>query len=219
MKPSKINCFDIETSALPPEKLDLVKPEFKAPSNYKDADKIAANIAEQEASWREKAALDATTGQILCIGMSIDLSLDVTQAPEAETIERFWNWLELRLWAAETVIGFCVYNFDLPFLVRRSWVLGVEVPKMIRKGRYWHEGIIDLADIWKLGNFDQRVSLNVLARALGVGSKSINGAEFGRLWETDRPAAIAYVENDLTLTRLCAEKMLGIKPTDDDIRK
>lgn len=209
-----LNVFDIETSSQSPEKLDAIKPIFKAPSNYKKEDVIAANILEQEQAWQERAALDATTGQVLCIGMGSGLAtIDITQAPEAQTIERFWNWLELRLQRSELVVGFAIFHFDLPFLVRRSWALNVDVPAIVRRGRYWHEDLIDLQEIWKCGNYDQRVSLDMLAKTLGLGAKTGSGADFAKLWTEDRKAALEYVSNDLTLTRLCAERMLGLKPT------
>lgn len=213
-----LNVFDIETSALSKDKLDAIKPEFVANKTLKDPEKIKADLESKEREWYERAALEATTGQVLCIGMASGLaSIDVTQAPEAETIERFWNWLELRLNRSETVVGFAIFHFDLPFLVRRSWALDVNVPKCVRRGRYWHDDIIDLQEIWKCGNFDQRVSLDVLAKTLGVGAKNGSGADFFKLWAEDRKAAIEYVMNDITLTRLCAERMLGFKPTPQEM--
>jgi len=208
-----ISVFDIETSALPTDQLERVKPEFRPAKNLRDPEKIKTDVAEKEQAWMESAALDAVTGQILCIGMGSGLAtIDITQSPEAETIERFWNWLELKLNRSETVVGFSIFHFDLPFLVRRSWALDVEVPKCVRRGRYWHEDLIDLQEVWKCGNFDQRVSLDILAKTLGLGAKNGSGADFARLWVEDRPKALEYVKNDITVTRLCAERMLGIKP-------
>jgi hypothetical protein len=211
-----LSVFDIETSALPPDQLGRVKPEFKPAKNLRDPEKIKLDVAEKEIAWRDNAALDATTGQVLCIGMwsggATVNNIDITQAPEAETIERFWNWLELKLQRSELVVGFSIFHFDLPFLVRRSWALDVEVPKCVRRGRYWHEDLLDLQEVWKCGNYDQRVSLDTLAKTLGLGAKTGSGADFARLWAEDRKAALEYVSNDLTLTRRCAERMLGIKP-------
>lgn len=210
LKPIKLtSVFDIETSALPKESLDQIKPEFVANKTLKDPEKIRADLESKEAEWVERAALDATTGKVLCIGMLADDMTDVTDAPEAETIERFWNWLELRLARSENVIGFCIFHFDLPFLIRRSWALNLDVPRIVRRGRYWHDNLIDLHDVWKCGNYDQRASLDVISKTLGVGEKNGNGAEFAALWKSDKARAIEYVKNDLMLTRKCADRMLS----------
>lgn len=208
-----LNVFDIETTALPANKLEAIKPVFQAAKNLRDPAKIAEDIATKSQDWIERAALDATTGRVLCIGMdagSVDIVGDGVD--EAFILERFWNWLELRIAHAETIAGFCIFNFDLPFLVRRSWSLDVEVPSIVRRGRYWNEFLVDLADVWKLGNYDQRISLDTLAKTLGLGAKNGTGSEFAALWESNRKHALEYLANDLTLTRRCAERMLGFTP-------
>lgn len=208
-----ISVFDIETQALPTDQLAKVKPIFIANKTLKDPDKIAADLDAKEQEWMERAALDATTGQVLCISISGGLdSFDVIHAgDERANIERFWNWLELRLARSETVAGFNIFGFDLPFLYRRSWILGVEIPRLIRKGRYWHDDLVDVMDLWKVGVYDQRISLDMLSKSLGIGEKTGNGAEFAALWASDRNKAIEYCRNDLALTRKCAERMLGLK--------
>ena len=43
--------LDIETGPRPLAEIDHLCPTFSAPSNDKDAEKIAANIAEQKTAW------------------------------------------------------------------------------------------------------------------------------------------------------------------------
>jgi len=64
--------IDIETSALPDELLERVKPEFAAPSNIKDPVKIAAAIADKAIEWKERAALKAVTGKIVAYSFARD---------------------------------------------------------------------------------------------------------------------------------------------------
>jgi hypothetical protein len=42
-----------------------------------------------------------------------------------------------RHWLHQQLVGFNINAFDLPFLFRRSWALGIAVPFGLRKGRYW----------------------------------------------------------------------------------
>lgn len=210
MKPI-FSAFDIETSAMPLDQIQQFKPEFKAPANFKDEAKIAANIAEQEQAWGQSLALSALTSRVLCIGLADGLAtFDVAHAPdERDVIERFWNWLSLKLGRSERVVGFNIFGFDLPYLIRRSWILNLEIPSIVRRGRYWHDDLVDLMEVWKCGNYQgDRISLDMLAKALGIGAKNGSGKDFAALWASDQKAAIEYLRNDLDLVRKCADRML-----------
>ena len=67
--------------------------------------------------------------------------------------------------------------------------------------------MIDLRDAWQLGDRQARGSLDVIAKHLGVGTKNGNGADFAKLWQTDRKQALAYLKNDLELTARVAEAL------------
>jgi hypothetical protein len=86
--------FDIETGPMPEEILTRQMPRFSAPGNWKDEDKIAARIREQEENYIKKAALSAQTGQVLAIGLAngnkVDI-WDVNQYAEREIIGAFWD--------------------------------------------------------------------------------------------------------------------------------
>jgi hypothetical protein len=205
-----IQVFDIETGPLPADQLAAIKPAFTANKTLKDPEKIAADLAQKEADWLERAALDATTGMVLAIGATNGLSSSNIwyEKSEAENIADFWAWLEPTLQLNERVAGFCIHRFDLPFLVRRSWILKVSVPWNIRQGRYFNQNLIDLAEVWKMGNYEQNISLDTLSKSLGVGTKNGTGKDFAKLLAEDRDAAIKYLQNDLALTRSCADRLL-----------
>jgi DNA polymerase III epsilon subunit-like protein len=107
------------------------------------------------------------------------------------------------------LIGFNSNQFDLPFLVRRSWKHRVPVPPGIRRGRYWSEQMIDLREHWQLGDRQARGSLDAIAKHLGIGAKNGSGSDFARLWVNDRPKAVEYLRNDLQLAAGVA-RALGI---------
>ena len=191
--------FDIETGPAPDTELALVKPQFKAPANYKDPAKIADAIAIAEADWKEKAALSPVTGRVLCIGMADG----ILEGGEPGIISAFWNsWRHGGLF-----IGWNCKGFDLPFLIRRSWALGVKIPSDLFEGRYFNSRVVDLMEKWACGNYGERESLDTAARTLGVGQKNGSGADFARLWREDKPKAIEYLQNDLRITAAIAERM------------
>ena len=92
----RYNIFDIETGPLPVAQLVDLMPEFEAPKNFKDPEKIEANLKQQEARWIEKAALSATTGQVLAIGVkqSHDGSTLIVEQRQKSEAEIHWSGLD-----------------------------------------------------------------------------------------------------------------------------
>ena len=221
--------FDIETGPLPESELLPMLPPFDASEvrvgNLKDEAKIAAKIAEAELNHRrdfiDRAALDATTGRVIAIGLLTPHPGPLPSAErekageveiigdddEAATLREFWKRWKWEDGRPVEFVGFNVLQFDLPFLVRRSWKLRVPVPAGLRRGRYWGDGILDLRDVWQLGDRQARGSLDAIARHLGIGAKNGEGKEFAKLWQNDREKAIAYLKNDLELTARIAESL------------
>ena len=209
--------FDIETGPEDADTLALFEPEFSAPANYKDPAKIEAKIAEQRDAWAQSAALHATTGRVLALGYTEDGN-DVTiltedqPGGEAQLIKKFWK-LACPSGAWRTLIGFNSNRFDLPFLVRRAIKLGVRPPHGLLKGRYLHPCFIDLMDQWRCGDWQASISLDNLAKHLGLEPKTGTGDQFARLYESDRPAALDYLRRDVELTAEVAFRMGVVKPT------
>jgi hypothetical protein len=211
------------------------------PDSEKGKAKIAAAKAEHEATVRDyeqlcrdgelqhvaacldRAALSPVTGQVLAVGCwsattgNTVIIGEQDGITEADILARFWSaYLNMR-GQKRQMVGVNIFGFDLPFLIRRSWILGVDVPATVREGRYWDRLFIDLRDEWLLGQRwgDCESSLDHMARALGVGSKAdaagCDGATFHRLWlsgdQTRRETARKYLVNDLELTRKVAERL------------
>lgn len=201
---NKYLIFDIETVPLPDS--ELIKPDFVANKTLKDPVKVAADLADKEADWRSKLALDAITCRIAMIGTLHTGNVAISECAEPAALTAAWDVIELSLSNSIPVVGFNSNGFDLPVMIRRSWKLGVKVPSIIRHGRYWNESLIDLMEVWTCGKREQTISLKNLCKFLGVGEKTGNGADFGNLTlEQQRE----YLTNDLLLTKACAEKLLG----------
>ena len=131
--------FDIETGPLPMAELTAMLPPFDPSEvkvgNLKDPEKVAEKIAqareEHRANFFNKAALDPLTGRVLAIGVLDTLTeeAEVLAVPEeARMLEWFWARCKGEMGRIETMIGFNSNLFDLPFLIRRSWRLGVQIP-------------------------------------------------------------------------------------------
>lgn len=105
-------------------------------------------------------------------------------------------------------------TFDLPFMFRRAWVLGLPVAVPFRRGRYWEERIIDLHELWQFGDRQETVGgLDGLSAALGYkGAKLNDGQTFGEWYYRDPVEGVVYLINDLDLTQENGVKMGVIHP-------
>ncbi len=203
--------FDIETGPLPEDQLARIKPDFKAPSNYKDPVKIAQNIAIQHQEWISDAALSAQTGQILCIGMSDGIDYQVLEGTEEELLERFWlEWRFVKI-PERVFVGHNIKGFDLQFLVQRTFIHGLYCPSDVIEGNRWNKRFLDTMEWWGCRAHQSFISLDQLSKVLGFGPKIGTGADFHKLWALDRPKAVEYVLDDLKRTKNCAAKM-GMLP-------
>ncbi len=220
--------MDIETGKDLPRAVELMPPfdesEVKV-GNLKDEDKIRAKQSDRrtsyEKSWLEDAALRPETGHVLAIGLLPTRTEDeylifhAHESSEADIILSFWDFLESTHAATgQAFTGFAIFHFDLPFLIIRSRILGVPVPINLRVGRYFNQTrFIDLQEEWLCGRSrnDTRSSLDYVAKALGVGEKSGDGANFENLYTVNPAAALAYLKHDLFLAKGVARKLGLIK--------
>jgi len=182
----------------------------------------AANVKAAEvehfATFQEKAPLDATTGRVVAIGLADPAGVRIVgDDDEAEVLRGWWNSVETYLGGHVPMVGFNIKHFDLPFLVRRSWILSVPIPSGVRTGRYWNDLFIDLMEVWQQGERSKMVKLDVLCAAFGLPGKvtevdgvPVSGATFHELWKTDRKVAIKYLEGDVLLPAELARRMQAV---------
>lgn len=220
--------FDIETGPQSEEKLQEMFREptlddfvASCPANWK-RETCEGKYPEAKAKAWEKfvadAALSAITGRVVAVGIYIcgdgvdeqdsQAIIDCDGDRESEGLEEFWVEVSDALYAGVSIAGWNIYGFDLPFLVRRSWMLDVAVPEGLRKGRYWSEQLIDLMQVWGFHGREY-TKLDVAAKALGLKGKvteaagtEVCGADFHRLWRENRKAAEEYLNQDV---RLCVQ--------------
>ena len=139
----------------------------------------AGEAAQQEKEY-EKSSFDGTFSRIVCIGVIAFTDsmepLDATAwygSGEKELLARFWDQMgktKPTLFITHNGLG-----FDLPFLKKRSIIYQVKPTMEISLAKYRTEPVYDTLAIWS--NWESRgwVKLDVLARALGVATKSGSG--------------------------------------------
>jgi hypothetical protein len=205
--------WDIETGPLDEEVLaeqfvPKTKEEFVGAQRWKPETieakyKDYLQTAKQE--FINKAALDPTTGSVLAIGLKSDKGAAILDSVnEEKLLVDFWKKAAECEAAGRSLVGHNCLGFDLPFLMRRSWINGIDVPKLTV--------VKDTMKVWACGAYGEWISLDRLAKALGVGAKTegITGADFARLWngtEEQHKQAREYLIDDLNLTWAVANRL------------
>ena len=199
--------FDIETE-VNPEAVNFIQVP-SAPSNYKDADKIAAYVAEKQAETLKTAALDPDYGKIIAIAMTGDLDLepiviDYHDYSEKQLLEQFWLYYEeCRGYSC----GYNIIGFDLPYIMRRSFDLGVKASIIPFLAKYRTEPTIDLMGI--LFNWGQAKGLKWVCKRYGI-DNPLPDLDGSMVQDMDIATLRAYVANDVKLVQALYQKMSGV---------
>jgi len=105
------------------------------------------------------------------------------------------------------MIGHNIREFDIPFLIRRMLIHGVQLPKVfnIRGKKPWQiEHLVDTMNLWKFGDFKNYTSLNLLAKILNVPSskESLDGSKIHDAYWMERnlESIVKYCESDVWTT-------------------
>lgn len=215
---SAVKVGNLKDAAKIQQKIDDARAAHACAVAEHDANCITAQLAWRQ-SLIEKAALSPITGCVLAIGFRATetgkAAIEDGKGDEAEVLNSFWRQYLKSRNTNRKMVGCNIASFDLPFLVRRSWILGVDVPaSAIVQRRYFDQLFVDLRDVWLLGQrwTDCPSSLDLMARALGCGCKpaDVGGGDFARLWNgthEEKQQAVAYLLNDLDMTAQVAERL------------
>jgi len=177
----------------------------------------AGEAAQQEKEY-EKSSFDGTFSRVVCIGViAFTDSMEPLGATawygsgEKELLARFWDQMgktKPTLFITHNGLG-----FDLPFLKKRSIIYQVKPTMEISLAKYRTEPVYDTLAIWS--NWESRgwVKLDVLARALGVATKSGSGKQVAEMWATGQGKEVAdYCLQDCYVTYACYSKMTFKEP-------
>jgi DNA polymerase elongation subunit (family B) len=200
-----------------------------APSNYKDADKIAQYIADKKAALQAEFAdklkekidstgLDGSFGQVFCVGWAVDNDQPSTSygMNEREVLEDFARLLNATIPISErhatTVIGHNVSSFDLRFLSQRFIVHGIRPPMVIARAaaaKPWEiDRVFDTMIQW--AGVGGRISLERLCLALSLPSPKgeLDGSKVWQYVQDGKHDEVArYCERDVETTRTVHRRM------------
>lgn len=200
------------------EKIDAARQAHDA-AKTNSAAIIAAAKQQHFTEFVERAALSAITGRVLAIGYfaseSGNLLIDHGDGDESKLLAAFWAKYAKCRSAGRKLVGHNCHGFDIPFMVRRSWLLEIDVPStLFDRGKWLDPIFVDTMSLWGCGGREP-VKLDMLGQAFRVGRKTegVNGGDFHKLWfgsEEERAQAIEYLSQDLRLTAAVAGRMCVI---------
>lgn len=119
---------------------------------------------------------------------------------EVEILRLFWNFIS----KTDKVITFNGRNFDIPFLMLRSALLGVKPSINLIHNRYNITNHIDLLDQFTFYGITRKFNLDFYCHAFGITSpksKGISGMEVKELYKAGKVKDIAvYCGEDIKAT-------------------
>lgn len=205
-KPGEFNPDDVKLGNMKDEakiKEKIDRERAKHEKAIRDFDKT---VKQAETEYWEKVAEDATLKATRSRVCTIQIGTKRRSDPiyflhgddERWIIETFWDLLTECMKQGQLSIGFNIFGFDIPYLIRRSWILGIKIPdQLLGRGGRGVPGITDLHEGWRLGQYGEFVSLAEVGAAMGVGTKrdiELRGGDFHLYWNRVdlRPVAIEY---------------------------
>lgn len=220
--------IDVET--LPPaeETWASVNPAlaYKLENRHCAPESIAGCTEEQF----KRLALHAEYGRVLSVGMIVEQDGAIVcrgvlgreresmrfHQDEARTLKGFWNQLRGFDEKRDLIIGHNVYDFDLPFLYKRSVIQGVRPSVRLNFARYRSRPIFDTMKEWELWAWRPGIKLEELAEVLQLGMTKIEGMDGGCIYDRFREGChqeIAdYCLRDVELAREIYYRLVFEKP-------
>lgn len=201
--------FDIETGSQSEDDVLRIRGEFRAENvkiGNRGVESGLKKIKEEQENYLrkliDKAPLEADIGKILTIGIKSEKEEIILEGDEAEMLTTFWEKaFEDYIGGNVIWVGHNIYDFDLPFILRRSMIKRVKIPApLIPFSRYWDSKFWkDTLTLWAGGKFNQWIGLDQLCRAMGLEGKNGTGKGFQDLYENNREEAIAYARQDIVI--------------------
>lgn len=201
---------DIET--LPPNKEDLVR---------------FPKICNCDEEQFRKLALTGDYGRVLAIGVIIERNDQIISSgvlgrerqsllfhlDERRTLRAFWRLLKEFRPDRDVIIGHNIISFDLPFLYKRSVINRVNPTIELCFARYRSRPLFDIMCEWNKWDMKKLISLDELARILGLESSKQDGLDgshvYDRFCEGCHQEIADYCMRDVRLTREIYYRMIS----------
>jgi DNA polymerase elongation subunit (family B) len=207
--------FDIETCGNHATFKDFVMAD---PDGAKIWEKKAKRLGyeDYDKSYEEKVSLFPEFGRIACFSFGTWSNGNITvksinDLDELTTMKLIGNLLRKASVNDMRPIGWNIKNFDLPWLVRKFLIHGLEVPQIIQTygKKPWEVNTIDLKDMWKsFSNLDVTFEEAVYSMGVPTPKDDIDGSQVHETIWNETPHGLLrvteYCEKDVkAMIQLC----------------
>jgi DNA polymerase elongation subunit (family B) len=186
--------------------------------------KKSAGLKQKKEDAHRRTSLIGDLGRILCIGLLVESeeprapvvlgwaeAADRFQEDEPALLRDFWGVLRDFEAHRDLVIGHNVLDFDLRFIYQRSVVHRVKPSVELSLRRFSSQPVFDTMQEWSKWSRQDHVSLDRLARGLGLPSsktEEVSGATvYDRYLEGKHKLIRDYCVADVVLTRAVYRRM------------
>lgn len=223
--------IDVETLPPPEELRASVNPALVSKLERRFGEILCdAGAGCSEEQFR-RLSLYAEYGRVLCVGMIVEQDDEVVcrgvlgrereslrfHLDEARTLRGFWNQLRGFDAKRDLIVGHNVYDFDLPFLYKRSIIQRVRPSVRLSFARYRSRPIFDTIKEWELWAWRPGIKLEELADVLRLGMTKTEGMDgsciYDRFREGRHREIADYCMRDVELTREIYYRLTFDQPT------
>ena len=142
--------------------------------------------------------LNPIDSKIIAIGIRNRGESKIFSGDEKDILTKFWSeWKKLKYGSPSILlVGFNVTNFDIPFIVARSFINNIEIVPFSLKS------VLDVKDKINAYRYGKtRGKLEEYGRLIGVGVLNIDGSMIPRLFkDNDWETLKKYLLKDLEIT-------------------
>ncbi|VVB99725.1 putative 3'-5' exonuclease related to the exonuclease domain of PolB [uncultured archaeon] len=163
----------------------------------------------KRAEDERKKLLNPIDSKIIAIGVKTQNAEPVVfmGEDEANLLSSFWQELAKHKSASAKIIGFNIKEFDLPFLVTRSFLNNVEIVPFVIKE------IVDIREklsAYKFGNV--RGKLKEFAALLEIETLGMEGSKVAEeYWKGNTKKIRDYLAKDLEITETIYQRIVRLK--------
>lgn len=171
--------------------------------------------------YSDKVALFPEFGEIVCLSYGLwkdgEITVKTIQDEETVMMKYIANLFHKAGANGLTPTGWNIKNFDVPWIVRKLLMSGLQIPQSIAsyEKKPWEMNILDMKEMWKsLSSLD--VTFEEAAYSLGVPSPKddIDGSQVhAEFWKGNIDRIITYCEKDVKTMILMMDKIYNIYNT------
>jgi len=165
----------------------------------------------------EKAPILPEFGKIICMSFGVYVEnkrhvRTIVDKDEERLMKRIANVIDKASQSKKVLCGFGIKTFDVPWIVRKLYKYGIDIPRSINfyGVKPWEISMIDIQEVWK-GNGKYNITMEEVAHDLDIeSSKTILSGDkvHDFYWgKNDIDSIVSYCEGDVGCLMKITEKL------------